>query len=264
MSPDPEQREKEIRNLSSVFNELVDQILPQLRYSRIQATVKVLGRTDRELVEQFNTDPTKLSVDEMLYLATLTDDNFKKMEVYDRIARIYPKESRAYVNLGATQLVAGDKDGAKANFEEALRLDPNSKPAEMNLALIAMMNGDNSRANELLGAAAGTPGIDDALGVYYLQTGDVANAVRAFGDSKTNNAAVAQILNRDYAGAQRTLQTVAKPDAITYYLMAVTGARTGNQQQVMDNLRQAVKLDRKLLDRAKSDLEFANYNLTYL
>ena len=264
MSPDPEQREKEIRNLSSVFNELADQILPQLRYSRIQATVKVLGRTDRELVEQFNTDPTKLSVDEMLYLATLTDDNFKKMEVYDRIARIYPKESRAYVNLGATQLVAGDKDGAKANFEEALRLDPNSKPAEMNLALIAMMNGDNSRANELLGAAAGTPGIDDALGVYYLQTGDVANAVRAFGDSKTNNAAVAQILNRDYAGAQRTLQSVAKPDAITYYLMAVTGARTGNQQQVMDNLRQAVKLDRKLLDRAKSDLEFANYNLTYL
>ena len=264
MYSDPEQREKEIRNLSSVFNELADQILPQLRYSRIQATVKVLGRTDRELVEQFNTDPTKLSVDEMLYLATLTDDNFKKMEVYDRIARIYPKESRAYVNLGATQLVAGDKDGAKANFEEALRLDPNSKPAEMNLALIAMMNGDNSRANELLGAAAGTPGIDDALGVYYLQTGDVANAVRAFGDSKTNNAAVAQILNRDYAGAQRTLQSVAKPDAITYYLMAVTGARTGNQQQVMDNLRQAVKLDRKLLDRAKSDLEFANYNLTYL
>ena len=259
-----EQREKEIRNLSSVFNELADQILPQLRYSRIQATVKVLGRTDRELVEQFNSDPTKLSVDEMLYLATLTDDNFKKMEVYDAVARIYPKEARAYVNLGATQLVAGDKDGAEANFQQALRLDPNNKPAEMNLALIEMLKGNNARANELLGAAAGTPGINDALGVYYLQTGDVANAVRAFGDSKTNNAAVAQILNHDYAGAQRTLQSVSKPDATTYYLMAVAGARTQNQQQVMDNLRQAVKLDRKLLDRAKSDLEFAAYNLTYL
>ena len=264
MYPDPEQREKEIRNLSSVFNELADQILPQLRYSRIQATVKVLGRTDRELVEQFNSDPTKLSVDEMLYLATLTDDNFKKMEVYDAVARIYPKEARAYVNLGATQLVAGDKDGAEANFQQALRLDPNNKPAEMNLALIEMLKGNNARANELLGAAAGTPGINDALGVYYLQTGDVANAVRAFGDSKTNNAAVAQILNHDYAGAQRTLQSVSKPDATTYYLMAVAGARTQNQQQVMDNLRQAVKLDHKLLDRAKSDLEFAAYNLTYL
>lgn len=264
MYPDPEQREKEIRNLSSVFNELAEQILPQLRYSRIQATIKVLGRTDRELVEQFNSDPSKLSADEMLYLATLTDDNFKKMEVYDRIARQYPKEARAYVNLGATQLVAGDKDGAEANFRQALRLDPDNKAADMNLALIEMLNGNNASANELLGAAAGTPGLNDALGVYYLRTGDVSGAVRAFGDSKTNNAAVAQILNHDYASAQRTLQSVAKPDATTYYLMAITGARTGDQQQVMDNLRQAVKLDRKLLDRAKTDLEFASYNLTYL
>lgn len=264
MYPDPEQREKEIRNLSSVFNELAEQILPQLRYSRIQATIKVLGRTDRELVEQFNSDPSKLSADEMLYLATLTDDNFKKMEVYDRIARQYPKEARAYVNLGATQLVAGDKDGAEANFRQALSLDPDNKAADMNLALIEMLNGNNARANELLGAAAGTPGLNDALGVYYLRTGDVSGAVRAFGDSKTNNAAVAQILNHDYASAQRTLQSVAKPDATTYYLMAITGARTGDQQQVMNNLRQAVKLDRKLLDRAKTDLEFASYNLTYL
>ena len=97
-----------------------------------------------------------------------------------------------------------------------------------------------------------------------VRAGEVDGHGVAFGDSKTNNAAVAQILNHDYAGAQRTLQSVSKPDATTYYLMAVAGARTQNQQQVMDNLRQAVKLDRKLLDRAKSDLEFAAYNLTYL
>lgn len=264
MYPDPVQREKEIRNLSSVFNELADQILPQLRYSRIQATVKVLGHTDRQMVELFNTDPTRLTADEMLYLATLTDDNFKKMEVYNRVAQQYPGDARGFANLGATQLVAGDKEGARANFEHALRLDSSCKPAQMNLALISMMDGDNRRANEQLGAAAGTPGIADAMGVYCLQTGDITGAVRAFGDSKTNNAAVAQILNRDYSNALRTLQGVKKPDATTYYLMAIVGARTNQQQQVMDNLRQAVKLDRKMLDRAKNDLEFAAYNLTYL
>lgn len=264
MYPDPEQREKEIRNLSSVFNELADQILPQLRYSRIQATVKVIGHTDRELVELFNTDPSRLTVDEMLYLATLTDDNFKKMEVYNQVAQQYPKDARGFANLGSTQLVAGDVEGAKANFEHALRLDPNCKPALMNMGLISMMKGDNSKANELLGAAAGTPGIADAMGVYYLQNGDIAAAVRAFGDSKTNNAAVAQILNQDYTTALNTLKNVKTPDATTYYLMAVVGARTNQQQQVMDNLRQAVKLDRSLLERAKNDLEFTGYTLSYL
>lgn len=264
MYPDPEQREKEIRNLSSVFNELADQILPQLRYSRIQATIKVLGRTDRQLVELFNTDPNRLSVDEMLYLATLTDDNFKKMEVYNRVAQQFPKDARGFVNLGATQLVAGDKEGAKANFEHALRLNPSNKEAQMNLALISMLDGDLNRANEQLGAAAGTPGIADALGVYYLSTGNLGAAVSSFGDSKSNNAAVAQILNHDYATALNTLQNVKKPDATTYYLKAIVGARTNQQQQVMDNLRQAIKLDRKMLDRAKNDLEFSAFNLTYL
>ena len=127
-----------------------------------------------------------------------------------------------------------------------------------------MLDGDLNRANEQLGAAAGTPGIADALGVYYLSTGNLGAAVSSFGDSKSNNAAVAQILNHDYATALNTLQNVKKPDATTYYLKAIVGARTNQQQQVMDNLRQAIKLDRKMLDRAKNDLEFSAFNLTYL
>ncbi len=54
------------------------------------------------------------------------------------------------------------------------------------------------------------------------------------------------------------------PDATTYYLTAVLGARTHNENMVMSNLRQAVKLDRTLLAKAKKDLEFAGYNLSYL
>ncbi len=264
MYPDPEQREREIRNLSSVFNELADQILPQLRYSRVMAQINVIGKSDQELINLFNTDPSKLTVDEMLYIATLTDDNTKKMEVYNKAAETFPKDYRTFNNLGLTQYVAGDYRGAEANFQHALRLNPQSKETEMNLGLISMVNGDYKNANELIGAAAGVPEAADALGVYYLSRGEVSNAVRAFGDSKTNNAALAQILSKDYAAARNTLAGVATPDATTYYLTAVLGARTNNENMVMSNLRQAIKLDSSLLTRARKDLEFAKYNLSYL
>ena len=264
MYPDPVDREREIRNLSSVFDELADQILPQLRYSRVMATINTLGKSDQELLNLFNTDPKKLTVDEMLYLATLTDDNMKKMEVYNRAAEIYPKDYRTYNNLGLTQYKAGDYEGALTNFDYAHRMNPSAKEPEMNLGLISLMNHEYSKANEQFGAAAGVPEAADAMGVYYLTQGDLQKAIRSFGDSKTNNAALAQILNKNYTEARDILGSIKTPDATTYYLSAILGARTNNQTMVMNNLRQAVKLDNSLLKRAQNDLEFAKFNLSYL
>ncbi|MBD5205486.1 MAG: hypothetical protein HDS12_03035 [Bacteroides sp.] len=264
MYPDPVEREREIRNLSSVFNELADQILPQLRYSRVMATINTLGKSDEELLNLFNTDPRKLTEDEMLYLATLTDDNMKKMEVYNTAAELHAKDYRTYNNLGMTQYVAGDYEGAMANFDYAHRLAPDAKEPEMNLGLMSMMNHDYAKANELLGLAAGVPEAADAMGVYYLSQGDLQKALRSFGDAKTNNAALARILNKDYTGARDVLAAIKTPDATTYYLSAVLGARTNNQSMVINNLRQAAKLDSSLLNRAQNDLEFARYNLSVL
>ena len=262
--PDPVEREREIRNLSSVFNELADQILPQLRYSRVMATINTLGKSDQELVNLFNTDPQKLTEEEMLYIATLTDDTMKKMEVYNQSAEQFAKDYRTFNNLGMTQYMVGDYEGAQANFEHAHRLNPSAKEPEMNLGLISMLNRDYAKANEQFGAAAGVPETADAMGVYYLAQGDLQKAIRTFGDQKTNNAALAQILNKDYTAARDILGDIKVPDATTYYLSAVLGARTNNQNMVMNNLRQAVKLDKNLLKRAQNDLEFANYNLSGL
>lgn len=264
MYKDPEQREKEIRNLSSVFNELADQILPQLRYSRVMASINVIGKSDMELINLFNTDPSKLTEDEILYVASLTDDNTRKMEIYRKAADLHPSSYRAVNNLGMTQYIAGDYDSAKANFNRAARMNPGAKEVAMNEGLIAMLNHDYSKANEQFGAAAGVPENRDALGVYYLSVGELAKANTAFADSKTNNAALAQILAKDYNAAKSTLSSITNPDATTYYLTAILGARTNNENMVMSNLRQAVKLDNSLLRRAKSDLEFANYNLSFL
>ena len=264
MYKDPEEREREIRNLSSVFNELADQILPQLRYSRIQATINVIGKSDEELINIYNTDPQKLSVDEILYIATLTDDNTRKMEIYKKAADLYPSDYRTFNNLGATQYKAGDYKNAQQNFNRASQLNPQSKESAMNKGLIYMLDGNWTQANESLGTAAGIPENQDALGVYYLQQGDVAKAKVAFGDAKSNNAALAQILSGDYTAARNTLSAIAQPDATTYYLTAILGARTDNSNMVISNLREAVKLDPQLLTRARKDLEFKNYNLSSL
>ena len=261
MYKDPEQREREIRNLSSVFEQLADQILPQLRYSRITASVNVIGKSDAEIEALYATDPSKLSVEEILYCATLTDDNGRRLRIYDTAARLYPNDYRTWNDLGMAQYIDGDYNAAKASFAKAASLGNNPEP-NMNLGLIELLNGNYNKANQLFGSAAGVNELGGALGVYYLKQGDAAAAVRAFGDTKSNNAALAQILTKDYSKAKSTLAAIDNPNATTYYLMAVLGARTNNESMLNTNLRQAVRLDSSLAQRAVNDLEFANYNLS--
>ncbi|MDE5608219.1 MAG: hypothetical protein K2I64_04725 [Muribaculaceae bacterium] len=262
MYKDPEQREREIRNLSAIFDELAETILPQLRYSRITASINVIGKTDAEIEAAYAQNPSSLSIDELLYCATLTDDNDRKMAIYADAAKIYPNDYRTFNDLGLTQYIAGDYKAAKANFQQAARINPQAGEPQMNLALIAMIDKDYRNANQYLGSAAGVDELGDALGTYYILTGDNAAAVKAFGNAKTNNAALSQILTRDYSRAKSTLGAISEPDATTYYLMAVLGARTNNDNMVSTNLRQAARLDREVARRALNDLEFANYNIS--
>lgn len=264
MYKDPEQREKEIRNLSSVFDELAKEILPQLRYSRIMASINTIGKSDQEMENLFNTNPSALSDNEILYTATLTNDNARKMAIYKKATELYPNDYRTFNNLGMTQYIAGDYAAAQANFEKAARLNPKSKEVQMNLGLVSLLNGNYAKANEQIGGAAGVPEAADALGVYYLTQGEVSKAVKTFGNAKTNNAALAQILAKDYSTAKSTLSAIQNPDATTYYLMAVLGARTNNSSMVTSNLAQAVKLNPAYAARAKKDLEFAKFNVSGL
>lgn len=261
MYKDPEQREAKIRDLSNVFEQLADQILPQLRYSRITASIDVIGKSDAEIMNLVETDPSKLNVEEILYAATLTEDNGKREQIYAMATRLFPNDYRTYNNLGLTQYVKGDYDGAAANFNKASALTSNGEP-RMNLGLIEMRNKNYNKANQLFGSAAGVDELGQALGLYYLKQGDAAAAVRAFGDAKCNNAAVAQIITKDYSKAKSTLAGINNPDATTYYLMAVLGARTNNEAMLTSNLRQAIRLDNSLAKKAADDIEFANYNLT--
>ena len=264
MYKDPEQREKEIRNLSAVFDELADQILPQLRYSKIIATVNVIGKSDAEMEQEFATDPSKLNIEEILYLATLTDDNARKEAIYTAATKLYPNDYRTWNNLGATEFALGKYDAASKALAQAAKLAPNNKSVELNEGLVALANDNVSKAKDLIGGAAGVPEAASALGVLYLEEGKVANALSSFGSEKNNNAALAQILNKDYSAAKNTLAAIKAPNATTYYLAAVVGARTNNENMVLTNLREAVKLNPSMKAKAQKDLEFASYNLSAL
>lgn len=262
MYKDPEQREKELRNLINVFETLADEILPKLRYSRITASIDVIGKSDAEINKLFDTNPSALNVEEMLYAATLTDDNARRQAIYAQAARQFPNDYRTWNDLGLAQYVAKDYTAAQQSFKKAAALAPAGSEPQMNLGLVELLNGNYSNANKYFGSAAGTQGLGEALGVYYLKMGDNAAAARAFGDSKSNNAALAQILTKNYTKAKSTLAGINNPDATTYYLMAILGARTNNESMLNTNLRQAIKLDNSMAAKAAKDLEFANFNLS--
>ncbi len=263
MYKDPEQREAELKNMSAVFNELAEQILPQLRYSKIVATVNVIGKSDEVMIEEFATDPSKLSIEEILYVAQLTDDKVRQEAVYAAAAQLYPNDFRTWNNLGATQIALGKLDAAAQALAKAAKAAPGNKSVELNQGLLALANGDYSKGKDLIGGAAGVPEAASALGVLYINEGNAAKAVNSFGSSKNNNSALAQILNKDYSAAKNTLAGIKTPNAVTYYLAAVVGARTNNENMVMSNLREAIKLDSTMAEKAKKDLEFASYNLAF-
>ncbi|MDE6636869.1 MAG: hypothetical protein K2K32_01385 [Muribaculaceae bacterium] len=261
MYKDPEQREAELKNMSAVFNELAEQILPQLRYSKIVATVNVIGKSDAELLTLVESTPNQLTIEEILYAATLVDDDARKAAIYAAATQIFPNDFRTWNGLGATQFSLGNYDAASKALAQAKKLAPNDKSVEFNQGLLALANNNISQAKDLIGGAAGVPEAAAALGVLYLNEGQVSNAVSNLSGVKNNNTALAQILSKDYSAAKNTLAAIQNPNANTYYLAAIVGARTNNENMVLTNLREAIKLDNSLLAKAQKDLEFASYNL---
>lgn len=264
MYSDPEQREREIKNMSSVFKVLAEEILPQLRYSRITASVNVIGKSDEEISKLAKEDAKALSVDELLYAATLVKTNKEKAAIYAKVVEIYPNDYRGYNNLGMVQYEEGDLAAAQNNFAKAARIAPNTPEVAMNQGLISLANNDYAKAEQAFGKSAGVEELNEALGVFYMKKGDYNAAVKAFGDVKSNNAALAQILTKDYSKAKATLAGVEAPNANTYYLMAVLGARTNNEQMVVSNLKKSISMDSSKAQQAATDLEFAKFDIASL
>ncbi len=259
MYQDPEQRESEIKNISSVYKNLADDILPQLRRARLTANYQIIGRSDEEINEAFDTDASVLSIEELLYAATLTDDNARKEAIFKKAAELYPNDYRAYNNLGNLAFAAGDKDKAETYFKQALAKNADAAEANANMGLVELVKNNVSSAESYLGKSTGANAANEALGNLYIKQGQYERAVNAFGDAKTNSAAQAQILAKDYNKAKSTLEAVQNKDAMTSYLMAIVGARTNNESLVSSSLKSAIAQDASLATTAANDREFSKY-----
>ena len=259
MYQDPEQRETEIKNISSVYKTLADEILPQLRRARLTANYDVIGRSDEEINAAFDAKEDSISVDELLYAATLTQDNARKEAIYKRAIEKYPNDYRAYNNLGMMSYAAGDLNAAENYFKQAASKDANAAEVNTNLGLCALCKGNVADAETYLSKSTGANTANEALGNLYIKQGQYDRAVQAFGDTKTNSAALAQILAKDYNKAKSTLSAVKNPDAYTDYLMAIVGARTNNADLVKSSMAKVAQKDANLKASAQNDREFAKY-----
>ena len=259
MYTDPEEREAQIKNLSSVYSTIADEILPALRRSRLILTTDLIGKSDEEILNFLKSDPSQLSVEEMLYAATLTNDNAEKIATYQKVADQF-NDFRAFNNMGMLYFEQGNVAEARRAYNKALAIEPQNADVNFNAGVAAMADGDWAKAEEHFGKAAGTQGnLAAAMGTLYTMKGDYKAAKSAYGQTATNNAAVQQILDEDYAGARQTLANVKEPNGVTAYLQAVVGARTNDRNAVYSNMKEAVAKDASLKARAQNDIEFAKF-----
>lgn len=257
MYQDPEEREQQIRNMSAGFRELADGILPELRRSRLIINYELIGRSDQQIKDQYAADATQLSVDEMLYAATLESSVDAKESIYKKTTQVYPNDYRAYNNLASIEFAKGNYSAAKSYLDQAKSKNSNAPEVNANLGLLALKNGNISEAEGYIAKANTATDYNKVLGSLNLAKGDYATAEQNLKGYNCNTTALAQILNKNYAGAASTLNNIEKKDAMTDYLQAILNARQGNNDAASSYLRSALQKDPSLATYANNDLELS-------
>lgn len=259
MYKDPQEREQQIRNMSEGFRELADGILPELRRSRLIINYQTIGRSDQQIKQQYAADPTKLSLEELLYAASLTNDVKAKKAIYKKTTELYDRDYRAYNNLAALALNEGDEHTANSYLSQALLANRKAPEAYANKAYINLTHGEIAEAEHNLADATEANGFNEVIGNLHIARGNYANATdELFNDN--NSAALAQLLNKNYVAAEQTLKAIKQPNGLTYYLFAVLNARQGKNDTAAKYLKEALQKDPSLAEYAKNDLELAKVN----
>lgn len=259
MYNDKNKREQEIKNISKTYKEIEKDILPSLRRSQIKVMYDVEGYTDEELIDLSKSNPDILTIEELLFAATLFDNLNDQLEVYENAERVHPNDYRAANNVGYCLMMQNKMAEAKSQFEKANNLENN--PVSMNnLGCIARLEGDREKAMDMFdqAMAAGNE-VKYNKGLVQIQTGDYSAAVNNMNSMSTFNTALAQLLNGDASGAKSTLDGSGDSSAIADYLKAILAARDNNGAEVITNLNNAVQKDASLKDKAMKDMEFRNF-----
>ena len=258
MYEDPQEREQQIKNMSHAFQELADGILPELRRARMIINYETIGRDDDSIFEQYKKDPSKLSVEELIYAASIAETPAEQKGILETCARLYPQDPRACNNLAALAYQRGNYAEAEKYLKTAQTLGANCPETNANMGLLALQKGDIQQAESYIGRAANVKGQNEVLGNLHLSQGNYAQAERDFEGVNSNSAALAQIMNKNYAKAAQTLKNTKPADGMTDYLQAVLNARQDKNEEAASFLRSAIQKDPSLKEYAQKDLELKN------
>ena len=258
--PDVAKREQEIRNMTVIYAEIADVVLPNLRRAEITVSCFEPKKTDEEIALLSTTEPSKLDNKELIYAGTLTEDLNTKLKIYNSAIELFPDDWKGYNNVGYVQLMLGNVDEAAKSLEKAKTLAPNNPMVLNNLGAIASKNGDYTTAASIYSSAQqnGSKATYNN-GIIQITKGEFSAALNSFAGKKCNyNVALAKIMTDNLSGAASDLDCAEK-NAQVYYLMAVIGARTNNDSMVYDNLKLSISQDAKYREEAKEDREFLSY-----
>ncbi|MDB9709505.1 hypothetical protein OAB13_06360 [Salibacteraceae bacterium] len=261
MYSDDTKREEEIKNLAATYTVIAEEILPPLRRSVIKINAEEEAKTDDELKQLVKENPSELTAEEILYTATLYNDLNEKLEVYKACAQVHADDWRGHNNVGYVLVLQNKVSEAKAQFEKAGKANAGEKIVMNNMGAVTRLMGDRKGAEEYYEKAKGAGSeVNYNIGILNIMDGNYEDAVSNMGSFNTFNAALAKTLNGSTEDAINTLEaSEAKANAEGYYLKAIIGARTSNQEMVVQNLKAAIEKDNSLKAKAKGDAEFLNY-----
>jgi tetratricopeptide (TPR) repeat protein len=257
---DPTKREQEIRNMTVIYKEIEDMILPPLRRAEINVNCYEPSFTDDQIAQYATASPDSLKISELLYAGTLTDDPNTKLNIYKSVIELYPDDWRGYNNAGYASMELNDYDNAVTYFSKARSLAAEDGVVLNNSGAMAAKAKDYDKARELY-LAAQKKGVDVNynMGIVKIAEGNYNGAINSFGGTKCDyNLALAHTLSGNYNAATSTLNCAEKTGDV-YYLQAIIGARTNNDAMVFENLKKAIGEDIMFKDTAREDKEFMKY-----
>jgi len=258
MHSDPEVREREIKNISSAFSTIADQILPKLRRSKFVVNADRIGKSDEQIRDLAKSNPAELNVEELLYAATLFEGNEDKLAIYETAMKQFPNDWRGFNDAGMILFEMGKVEQAKADFRKADQLSANNKVVKNNLGAVELKDGNVKEAEVLFGAATGVGNeVNYNKGIVAIMKGDYKAAVDYFGKCNCENAALANLLAGNNNEAAKKLSENKSDSALASYLKAVVAARNNDTNAVLSNLKAACAKDAAMKQLAATDLEFA-------
>ena len=258
---DPEAREMEIKKMGKGFTEIAEGVLPKLRRSEITLNAEKTGRSDEEISAMVNSNPDSLSVEEILYAATLVNTPAEKLSIYQSAERIYPQDWRTANNVGNVLFMNGDLNGAMSQFTKADQLSSGNPIVKNNLGAVYSRKGDRKNASMNYSAASGAgPEVNQNMGILDIRNGNYTTGVSHYSNTNSFNASLAKLLSGDKDGAMSTID--ASPDNNTasgHYLKAVISARKADGAGVVSNLTKSVQMNPAMKAMAAEDREFIKW-----